>query len=134
MIRPLGVCAVFPASGGQSVLDVRCTLKKNSDFRRLYSKGKSAATPYVVVYCRRSRGEGNRLGYTVSTKLGHAVVRNRVRRRLREIYRLNAHRFKTGYDIVIVARSRCVGAEYAKMEQSVLTACRKLGLLKEDDA
>ena len=73
----------------------------------------------------------NRLGYTVSTKLGHAVVRNRVRRRLREIYRLNAHKLKTGYDIVVVARSRSVGAEYKKLEAGFLNACGKLGLLEE---
>ena len=115
-------------------MDVRSTLKKNSDFRRLYAKGKSAVTPYMVVYCRKNREPCNRLGYTVSTRLGHAVVRNRVRRRLREICRLNAHKLRTGYDMVIVARSRCVGAEYAKMEKSFLTACGKLGLLKEDEA
>ena len=113
------------------MVDSRCTLKKNSDFRRLYSKGQSAVNPYVVVYCRRNREKVNRLGYTVSTKLGHAVVRNRVRRRVREIYRLNAHKFKPGYDIVIVARSRSVGAEYQKLESGVLNACGKLGLLLE---
>ena len=112
-------------------MNVRYTLKKNSDFRRLYTRGKSAVTPYLVVYCRRGRGDVNRLGYTVSTKLGHAVVRNRVRRRLREIYRLNAGRLRSGYDIVIVARSRCVGADYRKMEASFLKACDKLGLMKE---
>lgn len=112
-------------------MDIRCTLKKNSDFRRLYSKGKSAVNPYVVVYCRRNREKHNRLGYTVSTKLGHAVVRNRVRRRLREIYRLNAPQLKSGYDIVIVARMRCVGAEYKKMEAAVLEAFKKLELLEE---
>ena len=61
-------------------MKVRNTLKKNSDFRRLYAKGKSAVNPWLVVYCRRNRGGVNRLGYTVSVKLGHAVVRNRVRR------------------------------------------------------
>ena len=113
-------------------MDVRCTLKKNSDFHRLYSRGSSAVTPYMVVYCRRNREKVNRLGYTVSTKLGHAVVRNRVRRRLREIYRLNAARLRTGYDIVIVARGRCVGAEYGKMESAFLSACDKLGLMREE--
>ena len=96
-------------------MNIRCTLKKNSDFRRLYSKGKSTVTPFMVVYCRRNGLDHNRVGYTVSTKLGHAVVRNRVRRRLREIYRLNSSQLKTGWDIVIVARSRCVGAEYSRM-------------------
>ena len=112
-------------------MDVRCTLKKNSDFRRLYARGKSAVNPYMVVYCRRSKEKNNRLGYTVSTKLGHAVVRNRVRRRLREIYRLNAHKLSSGYDIVIVARTRCVGGDYWKMEKAFLSACEKLGLIKE---
>ena len=115
-----------PARGDS--LNIRCTLKKNSDFRRLYSKGKSAVTPYLVVYCRRNRSDVNRLGYTVSTKLGHAVVRNRVRRRLREIYRLNAPKLKTGYDIVIVARGKCVDAKYSAMDAAFMKACRSLEL------
>lgn len=86
----------------------------------------------MVVYCRKNREKVNRLGYTVSTKLGHAVVRNRVRRRLREIYRLNAPRLKSGYDIVIVARVRCVHAEYRQMESAFLSACEKLGLMAEE--
>ena len=112
-------------------MNVRCTLKKNSDFHRLYNRGKSAVMPHMVVYCRKNRDKVNRLGYTVSTKLGHAVVRNRVRRRLREIYRLNAPKLKSGYDIVIVARVRCVDAEYRQMEKSFLSACEKLGLMAE---
>ena len=67
----------------------------------------------------------------MSTKLGRGVVRNRVRRRLREIYRLNAHRFKPGYDIVVVARSRSVGAAYQQLDAGFLNACGKLGLLEE---
>ena len=115
-------------------MNVRRTLKKNSDFRRLYTKGASAATPCLVVYCRPNRRAENRLGYTVSTKLGHAVVRNRVRRRLREIVRLSEPVLKQGFDIVIVARSRCVGAPYRKIEASFLEACGKLGLIGEEKA
>lgn len=111
-------------------MNSRYTLKKNSDFRRLYAKGKSAVNPYMVVYCRKNGRGTNRVGYTVSTKLGHAVVRNRVRRRLREIYRLNAPSLKTGWDIIIVARSRCVGAEYARINSAFLDACEKLGLMR----
>ncbi len=109
-------------------MKVRGTLKKNSDFRRLYAKGKSAVTPYLVVYARPNRLGENRLGYTVSVKLGHAVVRNRVRRRLREIYRLNAPQLRQGHDIVIVARSRAVGSEYRKLNAAFLRACESLGL------
>lgn len=112
-------------------MNIRTTLKKNSDFRRLYSKGKNTVTPYMALYCRRNGSGVNRLGYTVSTKLGHAVVRNRVRRRLREIYRLNSPRLKSGWDIIVVARMRCVNAEYAAMDAAFMSACERLGLVKE---
>lgn len=112
------------------------SLKENSLFRRLYARGKSAAGSCLVIYCRRNGLEENRIGYTVSKKLGHAVVRNRVRRRLREIYRLHEAEFLPGRDIVVVARSRAVDASYAKLERSFLTLSGKLGLLSEkrDDA
>ena len=115
-------------------MNVRNTLKKNSDFRRLYTRGKSAVNSYMAVYCRRNGRGVNRLGYTVSTKLGHAVVRNRVRRRLREIVRLNSPKMKSGWDIVVVARARCVDAEYRQIEKAFLQACAKLGLLREEEA
>ena len=115
-------------------MNVRRTLKQNSDFRRLYARGKSAVTPFLVLYARPNRRGENRLGYTVSVKLGHAVVRNRVRRRLREIVRLHEPALKQGYDMVLVARGRSVSAPYRKLEASFLDACGKLGLLKEENA
>ena len=88
-----------------------CALKLNHIFRRLYHTG-AVANGYLVLYARPNKTEMNRIGITVSKKLGHAVVRNRVRRRLREVYRLNEEKFLPGWDIVVVARSRCVGAEF----------------------
>ena len=114
-------------------MNERRTLKKNSDFRRLYAKGKSTVNPYMAVYCRRTRNGENRLGYTVSTKLGGAVVRNRVRRRFREIVRLHEQELKQGWDIVIVARTRAVGAEYARLDAAFLSACRALGLARDQE-
>ena len=107
-------------------------LKLNYEFHRLYSKGKSAVTPCLVVYARHTRRNRNRIGFTVSTKLGHAVVRNRVRRRLREIYRLHEEDFIQGLDLVVVARSRSVTASYAALEHSFLKLAGSLGLLRED--
>ena len=107
------------------------SLKENSMFRRLYAKGKSAVNSYLVVYCRRNGTEQNRIGYTVSKKLGHAVVRNRVRRRLREIYRLHEAEFQQGWDFVVVARTRTVGAPYAKLDRAFLSLADKLGVLQE---
>lgn len=90
-------------------------------------------TPYLVVYCKRNGTDTSRVGYTVSTKLGKAVVRNRVRRRLREIYRLNSDKLLKGYDMVIVARTKCVDGDYTKIERAYLKACRELKLFKEDE-
>ncbi len=114
-------------------MDFRSTLKKNYEFKRLYNKGKTAVTPYMVVYALKTQRDHRRVGYTVSTKLGKAVVRNRVRRRLREIYRLNSDRLIDSADIVIVARSRCIEAEYARMERAFLHACAELGLIRGEE-
>ena len=109
------------------------TLKRNYEFHRLYSKGHSAATPFLVVYARRTKRQTNRIGFTVSTKLGKAVVRNRIRRRLREIYRLNEDRIPRGTELVVVARARAVNATYPQLEKAFLSACGKLGLLAGED-
>ena len=106
------------------------TIKKNHEFRRLYAKGKSAVNPYLAVYARHTHRPENRIGLTVSTKLGCAVVRNRVRRRLRELYRLHETEFRPGTDLVIVARGRAVGADFRKLERALLGACAKLELLR----
>lgn len=104
------------------------SLTKNRDFHRLYSRGKSAVTPYMVVYCRKNGRDVNRIGFTVSRKLGKAVRRNRIRRRLRELYRLHEQEFQRGYDIVIVARGRGMEAEFSSLKRYFLSACDKLSL------
>ena len=103
-------------------------LKLNHIFRRLYATS-GHANSYLVLYAKRNRTQQNRVGVTVSKKLGHAVVRNRVRRRLREVYRLNEARFAPGWDIVVVARSRCIKADFAKLTQAYLSLAEKAGIL-----
>lgn len=109
-------------------------LKKNHEFRRLYNKGKCAVSPYFAVYCRKNRMELSRLGITTGVKLGNAVKRNRVRRRIRELYRLSEERILPGYDIVVVARTRAVFARYADLERSFRQLFQKLGLLVQREA
>ena len=104
------------------------SLKDNFEFRRLYKKGASAATGLMVMYVHRRRRDTNRLGITVSAKLGGAVTRNRVRRRLREVYRLNEEKLTRGWDIVIVARSRAINADFRALEADFLKLSEKLGV------
>ena len=108
------------------------TVKENYEFRRIYRKGRSAVSPCMVVYCQKNRQGRSRLGITVSTKLGHAVVRNRVRRRLREIYRLNREHMVPGYDVIVVARTRAAAAPYRRLEREYLSLLNKLELSREE--
>ena len=101
------------------------TLKENYEFRRLYQKGASAVGGGMVLYCRKNRLGYNRLGLTVSAKLAGAVQRNRVKRLFREAYRLHEDEFAVGVDLVLVARSRAVGATYLEIEKSLLRALQE---------
>ena len=109
------------------------SIKQNHVFRRLYSKGKSAVSPCLAVYCRKNRGGGNRLGLTVGSKLGKAVVRNKIRRRLREAYRIHEDQFRPGVDLVVVARVRAAHVPYHELERSLLRTAGRLGILRRED-
>ena len=107
------------------------SLKLNHIFRRLYhTSGK--ADGYLVLYARKNRSGQNRVGITVSKKLGKAHVRNRTRRRLREVYRLNEEKFQPGWDIVVVARSKAVDAGVDVLVSSYLHLAQKAGILKQE--
>ncbi len=108
------------------------TVKENYEFRRIYRKGKSVVAPSMVLYCQKNRHGRTRLGVTVSTKLGKAVVRNRVRRRFREIWRLNKKDMEPGWDIILVARVRAVDTSYQKLEKTYRRLLCEAGLLKEE--
>ncbi len=105
------------------------SLKLNHIFRRLYHTS-GHADAYLVLYARRNKTGQNRVGITVSKKLGKAHVRNYVRRRLREIYRLNEEAFQPGWDIVVVARSRAVDAKFERLTKSYLALAKKAGILR----
>ena len=106
------------------------SLKLNHIFRRLYATS-GYANSFLVLYAKRNRLNTNRVGVTVSKKLGGAVVRNRVRRRLREVYRLQESLFSPGWDIVVVARSRCISADFEKLTRAYLALAEKAGILEK---
>ena len=105
------------------------SLKLNHIFRRLYHTS-GVADGLLVLYARKNRTDGNRVGVTVSKKLGKAHVRNRTRRRIREVHRLNEEKFQPGWDIVVVARTKAVEAPFEKLTASYLTLAKKAGILK----
>lgn len=106
------------------------TLKENHEFRRVYRQGRSAISSVMVVYCRKNKLGRCRLGLTASTKIGGAVVRNRARRRLREVYRLHKDELSGGWDIVLVARGRTASAPWRELNDVFLRLCRKLEIME----
>ena len=109
------------------------SLKLNHIFRRLYHTG-GIANGFLVLYARKNRTEGNRVGVTVSKKLGKAHIRNRVRRRIREVYRLNEELFQSGWDIVVVARTKAIDAGFQDLTKAYLALARKAGILMKEQA
>ena len=107
------------------------SLKLNHIFRRLYHSN-GFANGYLVLYARKNRTGTNRVGITVSKKLGKAHIRNRVRRRFREVYRLNEEQFQPGWDIVVVARTRSIDAPFAELTKAYLALAKKAGILSGD--
>ena len=107
-------------------------IRRNSEFGRVYARGKSYVNPALVLYVLKTRGRNTRVGLTATKKIGHAVQRNRLRRQLREIYRLHETSFARGYDLVVVARSRAIGADYAALEHAYLSLAARLGLLTQN--
>lgn len=96
------------------------SLKKNKDFQYVYRKGKSFANRYLVMYVLENQLSGNRLGISVSKKVGNSVVRHGLTRLLRESYRLNESGFLPGYDIVVVARVSAKEKGFAEIESALL--------------
>ena len=106
------------------------TLKLNKDFRRLYYRGKSCICKNVVVYCMKNRSnDSNRIGITCGKSVGKAVVRNRLKRLVRESYRLMENDIQKGFDFVFVVRSRAVGKSYFEINRDMVYAMKKLSIL-----
>ena len=96
------------------------SLKNSLEFGNVYKRGKSLANKYLVMYITDNGLESNRLGISVSKKVGNSVVRHRITRLIREAYRLHVNELKTGYDIVVVARVNSKGHNYWDIESAFL--------------
>ena len=96
------------------------SLKKNQDFQKVYRNGTSKGNRYLVMYVLKNQYMKNRLGISVSKKVGNSVVRHRITRLIRESYRLNEPLFCNGLDIVVIARVSAKGKSYQEIESALL--------------
>ena len=96
------------------------SLKKNTDFRKVYHGGHSKANKYLVIYIRKNGTDKNRVGISVSKKVGNSIVRHRLTRLIRESYRLQEERFRCGLDIIVIARIGAKGKDYKDIVGAML--------------
>lgn len=106
------------------------SLKKYDDFRTVYNSKNSFANKYFIMYVSENNSEGNRLGISVSKKVGNSVVRHTVTRLVRESYRLNEDMFSSGLDIVVVARNAASRIRFAEAESAILHLARLHKIMK----
>ena len=99
------------------------SLKKNSDFQKVYKTGKSYANKYLIMYVMKNETPGRRIGISVSKKVGNSVVRHHITRLVREIFRLNENILETGLDIITVARPAIKDQDYKTIESAFMHLC-----------
>ena len=104
-------------------------LRKNVEFRVVYKKGKSFSNKFLVLYIKKNGIGINRVGISVSKKVGKSVVRSRVKRLIYESYRLNSSNLKQGFDLIFIARTTCKGQSFNVIEKSLINLYKKAGLI-----
>jgi len=104
---------------------------KSRDYKAVFEKGRAAAAGGVVVYILSREASGFRVGLVVSRKVRGAVRRNRIRRLLREVYRIHPTWFVPGYDYVLLGRETAAEANFAIIERSVRRALIRLGVIQK---
>lgn len=114
------------------------SLKKNRDFQFIYRNGKSYGNKYLVMYVYRKASEEregvflNRIGISVSKKVGNSVVRHRLTRLIRESYRLNEKKFVDGLDMIVIARPGAKERNFFEIESALLHLAKIHGILKKE--
>lgn len=116
---------------GMFTLSKRGLLKKNKSFQTVYRMGKSYANRQLVVYILPNKSGERRVGFAAGKRLGNAVKRNRVKRLLREAYRLNQHHLVSGFDLIIVGRQTIAGEKLSAVQEAFVHLCRRAGIMKK---
>jgi ribonuclease P protein component len=111
-------------------MDKRNRLRKNEDFKKVYKYGKNYYNRNLIMYIMKNELEDTRIGFTVSKKIGNSVVRNRVKRRIKEIVRKNLKSIKEGYDIILIPKKNVSEINHKELENAIFHIFKLANVLK----
>ena len=109
------------------------TIRKSREFSKVYRRGKGKANPLLVLYVLKNSRDYNRIGRSVSKKVGKSVTRNRVKRLIKEVYRKHSETKDTGYDLVFIARTQAARAGYYEIEKYMMDLLKRHKLIEKKD-
>lgn len=104
-------------------------LRSNMEFRKVYSGGKNYWNRNLVLYVKKNNIGNTRVGYSITKKIGNSVIRNKIRRRMKEIYRLNFKCIKSNYDLIFIPKKNVVDISYKELESAMLHILKLAGVL-----
>ena len=107
----------------------KTVLRRKKDFASLYKRGKSYASKYIVVFCRKNNLEYNRVAFLASKKVGKSVKRNKARRHMKEVYKICRNNIVSGYDIIFIARNNINDVEFLELRKTTIKLLQKMKLL-----
>lgn len=111
-------------------MEKKYRLRKDMEFKKVYNTGKNYYNRNLILYIRKNNLEETRVGYTITKKIGNAVIRNNIRRRMKEIYRLRFHSLKQGYDLIFIPKKNVVDISYKELESAMTHIMKIAGILK----
>ena len=106
------------------------SLKSSREFSQVYNHKESLANKYLVMYIQPNDQVYSRIGISVSKKVGNSVVRHRIKRLIKESYRLNIDKIASGYDIIVIARYSAKGKTFSEIESALLHLCQRFNIVK----
>ena len=125
---------MFPLLKGKSMLKKQNRLKKRKEFAYIYKHGEYSACKILsIIYCK-GYNKSTKVGFSVSNKIGHAVIRNRIKRQMREAVKSLVPMLHSRYNYIIVARTGIENCDYAEIQKSIIYCLNKAGLLKNEEA
>jgi ribonuclease P protein component len=112
-------------------MEKKYRLRKNLEFKKVYSGGKNYWNRNLTLYKKKNNLQETRFGITITKKVGKAVIRNKIRRRIKEIYRKNLYRIKSGYDLIIIPKQNVVDISYKELESAMIHILKISNMLKD---